>query len=306
MRKKDNWYQVVIPTEHGFEFKEVPDLRKAKLILEQASKSQKKFFEDSINEVADHYDDIVEFLKPMALQNRALLKVRMKDPESLRKKILDRTVEYQHRGHFYRLTDLHDTVGGRLVVDLSSRLYFFNRNKRDWARALKIRPDQILDIDLKGNSKECAKEKCYRAVHLLIRHDSGVKFELQILSKAVNHWHKWDHEHVYKNNEIPKEEWSHLKSYSLAWLRTIRILEDMQMGQATFADLKALHPESGIDFTWTNWPRILDDHLTRMYGISYKDRFLVEPVDGKYTMWNRRHLRAERDLQLLSPVEGGK
>ena len=86
-----------------------------------------------MNEVADHYQSIIEKLKAIAVSHRTQLQFRMKDPESIRNKIFDRAQSHQEQGRVFRISNLHDFAGGRLIVDRGSALYSMSNSKKHWA-----------------------------------------------------------------------------------------------------------------------------------------------------------------------------
>jgi len=299
IRQEQDWLQVVIPTERGFEFQQVQNPIEAQNIMSSVSNSQRVKIENSLNEVADHYQSIIYQLKNIAIAHKTQLQFRLKDPDSIRNKIIDRAQAYQQRGQIFQINDFHDLAGGRLIVRLDSSLYSMTTSKAKWARLLGIQQNQILEVEIKGNSKDQEHGKLYRAVHLIVRHESGVRFELQILSKAVKHWHKWDHSHVYKNSTSDHEYLEKLKSYSKAWIQTIRLLEDLKLNpesQLIKSELLEMHKDSGVNFSWANWPIILDGHLANAYEVSYNDRFLVESNKNKSFSMPTLDRKAIKDL----------
>lgn len=303
VRQDQEWFQVVIPTERGFEFQEVQDPALAHKLISSVSESQRVKIEDSLNEVADHYQSIINKLKNIAMTHRTQLQFRLKDPESIRNKIIDRAKSYQRQGRIFQIKDLHDLAGGRLIVELNSPLYLMSESKLKWAQLLEIPQNRILEIEIKGNPVEQSQGKFYRAVHLIIVDESGVRFELQILSKAVKHWHKWDHSHVYKNGNTDKQYLQRLKNYSKAWIQTIRILEDKKLNPNSDQLqnlLSEMHADSNIDFSWVNWPLILDTHLAKVYEISFDDRFLIESNKHKSLGLPTLDRKAIKDLGHLT------
>lgn len=303
VRQNQEWFQVVIPTERGFEFQEVQDPVQVHKLISSVSDSQRVKIEDSLNEVADRYQSIINFLKEIAVNKRSQLQFRLKDPDSIRNKIIDRAKSYQRQGRFFQIKDLHDLAGGRLIVELNSPLYLFSDSKPEWALLLGIPQSQIMEIEIKGNPIEQSQGKYYRAVNLIIVHESGVRFELQVLSKAVKHWHKWDHSHVYKSSNIDKQYLERLKNYSKTWIQTIRILEDLKINPQSDQLLHALsemHVGLNIDFSWINWPIILDSYLAKNYEISYDDRFLVESNKQKPLGLPTINRKAIKDLGQLA------
>lgn len=303
VRKQQDWLEVVIPTERGFEFQVVQDPVQAQKLLSSAPEAHRKKIEDSLNEVADHYQSIIEKLKAIAVYHRTQLQFRMKDPESIRNKIFDRAQSYQEQGRIFQIQDLHDIAGGRLIVDRGSPLYSMSNSKKHWAQLLKIPQNRIIEIEIKGNPEEQAKGKHYRAVHLIIAHESGVRFELQVLTKAIKHWHKWDHAHVYKNTTSDKQYLERLKSYSVNWVQIIRLLEDLKsdpQSKSLQKQLLEIQKTSGIDFTWANWPFIMDGYLANYFDISYSDRLLVESNKSKSLGMPTLDRKAIKDLGNLT------
>ena len=284
VRKEQDWFQVVIPTERGFEFQVVHDPVQAQKLQSSVPLVHRKKIEDSLNEVADHYQSIIEKLKSIAVTHRTQLQFRMKDPESIRNKIIDRAQSYQRQGRIFQIQDLHDIAGGRLVVERGSPLYTMSQSKKYWSQLLKIPQSRIIEIEIKGGPEDQAKGKFYRAVHLIIAHESGVRFELQVLTKAVKHWHKWDHGHVYKNASSDKAYLEKLKLYSVKWIQIIRLLEDLKSNpdsKSLLMQISEIQNSTGIDFTWANWPFILDGFLSSYFDISFNDRLLVESNKNK-------------------------
>lgn len=305
VRQDHEWFQVAIPTERGFEFQEVSDPVQAQKLVSSVTESQRVKIEDSLNEVADHYQSVVASLKSIAVSKQSELQFRLKDPESIRNKIIDRARSYSHQGRIFQIKDLHDLAGGRLIVELNSQLYNLNKNKEIWSQLLGISQDQILEIEIKGDQTDQTKGKYYRAVHLIIAHESGVRFELQVLSKAVKHWHKWDHSHVYKNTNSNKQYQEYLRLYSKAWIQTIRLLEDLKLepnSKKLKTQLAELHSDLNIDFTWSNWAVILDNKLAGLFDISYNDRFLVESYQNKPLRVPTINRKAIKDLGNLTLI----
>jgi ppGpp synthetase/RelA/SpoT-type nucleotidyltranferase len=303
VRKQQDWFEVVIPTERGFEFQVVHDPVHAQKLLSSVPEAHRKKIEDSLNEVADHYQSIIEKLKAIAIAHHTQLQFRMKDPESIRNKIIDRAQSYQRQGRIFQLQDLHDIAGARLVVDRGSALYSMSQSKKHWAQLLKIPQNQILKIEIKGNSEDQAKGKYYRAVHLIIAHESGVRFELQVLTKAIKHWHRWDHGHVYKNTSSDKAYLEKLKNYSVSWVKIIRLLEDLKSNPESKSpqrQISEIQRTTGVDFTWANWPFILDGQMASHFEISFNDRLLVESNKNKSLGLPSLDRKAIKDLGNLT------
>lgn len=304
---QDNeWFHVVVPTDQGFEFKQTKSPLDVQKILDSVPLAHQQRVEEYLNQVASHYSKVVDALKPLALKHQALLKFRLKDQDSLRNKIKARAQEYPSSfGRLFHLSDLHDLIGARIIVQTGSPLHRFTDKAEFWAEKLNIQPEQILEVEIKGKEKDCQKGKCYRAAHLVIQLFEGVRFELQIHSKVMNYWHRWDHKNVYKNTQVTNDERNRLKQYSLAWVKTIRALEDIKMGHGSLDVLRELHPDVGFDFSWNSWPAILDQHLTRQFNIPYQQRFLIEVYKKKSIEWydtNRLLIRELSQLTLLKAM----
>ncbi|MFN9067546.1 MAG: hypothetical protein ACK5V3_09975, partial [Bdellovibrionales bacterium] len=272
---ENGWINVVIPGPNGFEVKQVDNPLRLPQIMNARILDQQKAVDEFINEVANHYEDVLDKLKPIAIKYHAQFNFRLKDPESLRNKIIERAKKYPESwGRLFQISDLHDVVGTRLIVKPGSPLHRFDESKLIWAQLLKIKPEQILEVEIKGSKADCNRGKCYRAVHLAIELSQGARFELQIHSKGVSHWHGWDHRTVYKNEKLSSDEIKQYKEYSQAWIKTIGLLEDIHMGRASVDELKKLHSDLDINFGWLSWASILDQFLANKFEIPYESRFI--------------------------------
>jgi ppGpp synthetase/RelA/SpoT-type nucleotidyltranferase len=298
---ENGWMNVVVPTQNGFEITKIENPLRLHQVVDAKAVENQKAVDEFINDVALHYEDVIEKLKPIAIEYHAQFKFRLKDPNSLRNKIIERAKKYpEDFGRLFKISDLHDVVGARLIVKVGNPLHRFDESKEVWAKLLKIKPSQILEVEVKGKKEECQGGKCYRAVHLAIELSRGVRFELQIHSRAVSHWHGWDHKTVYKNPKLEGEAKKQHRAYSQAWIKTITLLEDIRSGRATVEELRALHSDLNINFGWLSWASILDQHLANKFLIPFESRFLIQPMMKKSIQWYEPHRALIKDLSLLT------
>jgi ppGpp synthetase/RelA/SpoT-type nucleotidyltranferase len=298
---ENGWMNVIVPTQNGFEIKKIENPLRLNKVVDAEVVANQKAVDAFINDVALHYENVIEKLKPIAIEHRAQFKFRLKDPDSLRNKIIERAKEFPESfGRLFKISDLHDVVGTRLIVKAGNPLHRFDESKNVWAKLLRIKPEQILEVEIKGKKEDCIRGKCYRAVHLAIELSRGVRFELQIQSRAVSHWHTWDHRTVYKNPKLSGDEKKQYREYSQAWMKTISLLEDIKTGKASLDELKALHVDLDINFGWLSWPSLLDQHLANKFLIPYESRFLILPIKRKSIIWFEPNRELIKDLTRLA------
>jgi ppGpp synthetase/RelA/SpoT-type nucleotidyltranferase len=196
------------------EWKEVNDFYKKipmsdRKILSRISVSRQTSFSSLLN-------TLISFSK----SEKADLKYRFKEIDSLKEKIFDRVESFNRKGLDYTLSDLSDVVGFRITTSQNSRLLKLS-SKKEWASVLGIAEGRIIEVEVKGSSADYQLGRFYTAVHLNILGSNGENFELQIMSKPMVLWHKWDHENVYKPKVNDQKKLFKLKQYSVAWAQFI-------------------------------------------------------------------------------------
>lgn len=117
---------------------------------------------------------------------------RLKDPESMKRKLMDRGLAVNH-SNATRI--LHDSVGCRVVCSFKSDVY----------RAVDILK-QLAD----SNVVECKdyikhpKPSGYRSYHVILRDPNGVMVEVQLRTLAMDSWAALEHQLNYKHEVADK------------------------------------------------------------------------------------------------------
>ncbi len=231
---------------------------------------------------------------------------RIKSQESLTAKPSLRSNENQK----YTLDNVRDTVGLRFILPIQSPL-LKTQNKQDLALLLGLSTDQtetrtqswkpyhLLSVKAKGTEIDQQNNKFYRATHLTLQDRSGLKFELQLMSRFVADWHAWDHDLVYKPRSSDPEYLKDVKKYSLAWIHLITLLEDIYIRKANKNDLIAFLKETlktEIDLKNPHWLLNFDHALITNLQIQTEDQFFHELNGDKLTF----RKQAAKDLLGLS------
>jgi ppGpp synthetase/RelA/SpoT-type nucleotidyltranferase len=175
------------------------------------------------------------------------LRYRLKDLSSIKEKIVDRILNFpKEKGRGFKVQDLIDVMGFRLILPMNSPLLHLS-GKAEWARVLKLPEGSIVDIRQKGSEEDTAKGRYYTAIHLEVRGADGQVFEIQVMSKAMAVWHKWDHPLVYKGREADPH-YSSLEAYSAAWAKVIHDLTPFSERSARSLALAEIAASNGVLF----------------------------------------------------------
>ncbi len=234
----------------AFYLKEFSTLVEAENFYRRLPNLNKHLLTDMIREkkVLSKRIDLEKFmpaLYKLAIEEKGQLFERVKELQSLKEKIADRINSFQQDGKTYRLSDVADTLGYRLTLPFSSRLLKF-RSAAEWAQALKLPVSSILEVEIKGSEKDIQKGKYYSAVHLTVQSPQGETLEIQVMSKAMAVWHKWDHTNVYKAR-LSADEINSLKPYSRNWARLIYDVSQSPSRAERRTKLRAVAAELGAD-----------------------------------------------------------
>lgn len=277
VHRQSPWFEVVVPTQDGFEYHKVRRKKEVKALLKEKSPEMEAYVDELFEKAQDYYKDILKVLRPVAHQFGAKLEYRIKDAESLREKIIDRARAYHEQGKIFSPDDLYDLIGTRLIVPTNSHLLALGSSREVWAKYLNLKPEQIVDIEMKGRQEECAKGRCYRATHVAVLHESGVRWEIQVMSRNMNYWAKWDHPTVYKREGVLPVYRERLKLYSRFWVKLIRALEDNRILQKSSDKVESVLNELDIeiDIHSRDWLTKLDLILQSKIGIRSEDGFLI-------------------------------
>ncbi|HND85505.1 MAG TPA: hypothetical protein PLU50_06835, partial [Pseudobdellovibrionaceae bacterium] len=173
---------------------------------------------------------------------------------------------------------------------VSSPMLHYVYSKSTWGAILQMDPSYINEITLKGGPADSENGDYYRAIHLHLVTKSGLPYEIQVQSKGMAFWHKWDHKTVFKG---PYEKGSvarhHLKQYSNAWARVIRWLEAATTnGETRWNSLTTIMNDYGvqIDIKDIHWLSDLDKQLSLKYQIPREHGFFYD--DPKLSTHERR------------------
>lgn len=283
----NEWYEVVIPTERGFEYHQTKSWLEVEKSLENLETEQKEFISDLLWRAHGKHSEVVEHFKPIAIQNRAELRTRVKDVHSLRRKIIDRSKSFQSASKVFSIEELNDLIGIRFTLPEGANLLNFKGDVEFFAKQLNLSTKQIVEVEIKGNSEDQKKGKFYRAIHLALRPDSETRVEVQLMSKAMYLWHSWDHPTVYKSKSADGVYREKLKKYSQAWVRIIRLAEDLfalegKQSLEKQNELRRFLSENGIDprVNRNILPQIIDSRLGTQLEIRYEDRIIMEKHKG--------------------------
>lgn len=296
----NEWYEIVLPTERGFEYKKIKSWADVVESFSDISSEKKDIIKNLLWHSENRHEDIVNHFKPIAVQYKAEFRTRIKNIDSLRRKIMDRAAAVAKENQHYELNELNDLIGIRFTLPQDSILLRFKTSssankeivereeKEFFAKSLGLEPSQILEVEHKGEASDIAKGRYYRAIHLAIRPDNETRIELQLMSKAMYIWHSWDHPTVYKSKISDPEYKARLKKYSQTWVRLISSLEDLAAGQIRRKDFDEVLKSIGVDSkTHPNMlAQIIDSRLTTDLDINYQDRIVIEK--GKHGLIPRR------------------
>jgi ppGpp synthetase/RelA/SpoT-type nucleotidyltranferase len=278
--------ELAVPTrDGGYEYINIKSWAELETHLESIPKELREHHKELLLFAKKHFQDVVSKYKILAKNAHGVLRTRLKEPDSLTAKIVDRARNYNLRGLQFKDSDLHDLIGMRLALPVGSPKLALGSNVMAWAKVLEIDPSQIIEIEI--------KDKNYRATHLTILDTAGVEFELQVMSKLVAHWHSWDHRKVYKPNSHDLLNKTNLKKYSAAWIQIIKILEDVQTGKIKKEELSNLWQTFGWQSnSGATWMFSLDRHLRKLYSLSSEDSILAEKnIDPQNPTWNRNLIK---------------
>lgn len=279
----NEWYDVVIPTERGFEYKQAQSWLEVERSLDKLEPQQKDFVTDLLWQAHGRHSDVIDHFKPLAIENRAEFRTRIKDIASLRRKIIDRAKSYQNRDQIFSPQNLNDIIGIRFTLPEGAELLNFKGDVDFFAKRLNLDPKQILEVEIKGGVEEQQKGRFYRAIHLAVQIDTNTRVELQLMSKAMYLWHSWDHPIVYKSKITDDLYKDKLKRYSQTWVRIIRLAEDVLSGEKKDDQLRELLIQNQIDPKVSRQilPQVIDSRLSSVMGIHYEDRIIMEKYKGE-------------------------
>lgn len=274
----NDWYEVVIPTQRGFEFKEARSWGEVESSLDKLDPQQKDFISDLLWQAHSTHTDVINHFKPLAIQNHAAFRTRVKDIASLRRKIIDRAKSYSEQNKVFKSEELNDIIGVRFTLPEGSELLNFNGDKYFFAKHLNLKPEHIVEVEVKGDQQDQKKGRFYRAIHLALRLDQGTRVEVQLMSKAMYLWHSWDHPVVYKSKITDQDYKQRLKVYSQTWVRIIRLVEDILAGEKKEEQLREILWQNRINPLVSKQilPQIIDSRLGADLNIHYEDRIIME------------------------------
>lgn len=279
------------PTCHGIFDQNIHQQHHIQTLLEKAH--------ESFPAILDDFTDWAHFY-------HATLMARIKSEESLTAKPALRSTNEQT----YTLEHVRDTVGLRFILPIQSPL-LKTQNKKYLALLLGLSTDQtetrtqswkpyhLLSVKTKGTDLDQQNNKFYRATHLTLQDRSGLKFELQLMSRFVADWHAWDHDLVYKPRNSNPEYLNQVKKYSLAWIHLITLLEDIYINKANKNDLIVFLKSTlkiDIDLKNPHWLLNFDQALILSLHIEAEDQFFHEFNGNKLTV----RKQAAKDLLGLS------
>ncbi len=202
------------------------NMQQARDFYSEAPKSQRTIVSDLLKSRTQSIEKSIAWLEQLGEKFNAEVSFRIKDSESLKKKIFDRALQFKKHGQFFSLNDLADVIGVRITVQPGSPLLTLESTQH-WASLLKVNPDSIREIEIKGSSSDQAKGRFYSATHLKI--EMSHLLELQVMTESMAVWHKWDHTHVYKpRRSFNQRTSSLLKIYSQHWVKLISQLDRAQ------------------------------------------------------------------------------
>lgn len=259
---------------------------------------------------------IVDHYRQLKSTYQAEIYERLKTPESVHDKLLNRQDSFDREGKIFHLEDIKDVIGVRLVVPSDSILLERFYGKEDWATLLDIPKEKIFEIEEKGSFTDLKKNRFYRAIHLIIESDGGISYELQIMSKAMSYWHKWDHQHVYKgkSNRTPRYQKT-LQTYSRFWAQLIRLLEDFSNAPSdkNFYTIKQLILKHGLNRQTSETRPLnlrssdllahLDSSIATLLHIQPADRITNFAIHDSKGLAKIDHKKQRKFLSILSLSE---
>lgn len=274
---KAPWFEVVVPTSKGFEYHRVENEQEVKTLMRASDPDMVSHMDILFEKAHREYQTIIASLRPVAEKFGAKFESRVKDADSSKGKIISRARSFHEDGEIYTPSKLYDLVGTRLIVPLDSHLVRMGSAHEGWARFLNVKPEQVLEVEVKGTTDDCRAGSCYRATHIALLHDSGVQWEIQVITQTMSDWAKWDHPTVYKRSDVTPEYKKSLKAYSQGWVTMIRALENRKLyNDKSTRQIQRLLSDHGIevDITKRGWLKKYDLRLAEKYGINSEDHFI--------------------------------
>lgn len=295
-RIQGQWFEIVVPRYEGdqiaFEYKKVSKWEAVEDSFAETGIYERQVATAKLDEYVKGFKNITRHFAKVAQTQRATMKARIKDINSLRNKIIDRAKDYTAEGKVFTFERLDDFIGVRLMMEPDTILSRIIKNRdgadnvsfrRYFAKELGFDPntDAISKVEFKGGAEDNAKGKFYRAAHVTVRMPDGIPVEVQLMSKNTAIWHEWDHPKVYKSGRTGAEL-MRLKKYSQLWIRLINTFEDIKVGIQPETSLPTLLSEFGFPVNGSrpviqrsnSWLLSLDTALARSLEISPEDRFL--------------------------------
>lgn len=296
-RLNGQWFEIAVPRIEGnevaFEYKKVSKWQQVEDSFEGVSVFYRHIATTKMEQYVTGFKDVTRFFTDVARSQRATMKARLKDINSLKNKIIDRAKAYAADGKAFTFERLDDFIGVRLMLNHDSKLLVVIKDPiaqatpemyQYFARELGFgdNVDAIVKIEFKGDMADIENGKFYKAAHVTVRMPDGIPVEVQLMSKNTAIWHQWDHPKVYKSQHSLGIERKKLKFYSQFWIRLINSLEDLRGGNGDITQLSGLLREYGISarpkgnslMESTQWLLRIDEQIVQDLDIKPEDRFL--------------------------------
>lgn len=210
----DGGFRVFRIVNGRFEAKTYYNLREAKIALKRISQPL------NLGNLAVKYAKELRGIRATIAQVVKGMDVtvdqRVKDAISAKKKIFRKIDEYEKMNTQYSFAVMDDFIGARIVTQSKEESQRVLKSLRKKLGPQIKRVERINKVNGSG----------YRAIHIIALTNSGQKYEIQVMSKMMRAWHKWDHEHVYKTKHPKGDYLIKLKQYSKALIKYTRNLED--------------------------------------------------------------------------------
>lgn len=247
-RNNSGLYEVLVPFENNvYAIKTFPNLDDAS--KEALAIKNPINFNSFINTNTFGHLDVISDLKSK-LDSFGIpyyFEHRIKDPLKARDKLFARIKS--SKTQTYDLKDINDLLGTRIVVETNlQKVIIFREIKRIYENKKTI--DGNKRIIVFRNYHDHLKPSGYNAFNISYIGKNGRPIEVQITTRRMIAWDKWDHDRIYKSNYSKDDSYFlNLKKYGRAIADYIR-LKDNGKSPRYIPSFQSygLKPEHAFDF----------------------------------------------------------
>lgn len=208
----DGGYEVLVPeTDGAYHVSKVASMREATLLLRNVGEPLDP--EAIIEAKRPQLAELLLLLRKFKSANPDLaISSRMKEPESLRRKIFEKV---KKRGPEFRLSDVDDVIGARIAVPTTADVALTAERLRG------IKGLTVLKFD------PIRYDRGYRATHVTVKTAAGAVFEIQIMTRRMLAWVTWNAKRVYKPLGTTRTAYfAELEAYNTEVIRYLNALDE--------------------------------------------------------------------------------